>query len=366
VDVKRWLPRAVLLLAVLVLAVATGCGGDDGGAGGTDTTATTGATDTGGGEPISVGMISDTGGLNDRGFNEFSINGFERAQQELGVEGRVYTSESADDYLPNLTAAVDDGHDLVIGIGFLIQASVVEVATEATDINFAGVDQFFGEEPDCGGEGQSPCTLPNVVGLQYPSEEAGYLAGIVAAMMTKTNTVSTVGGVKIPPVDNWIAGFQQAVKDTKPNVKLINQYSQTFEDQATCKEIALDQIGRGSDVVFQVAGDCGLGALDAACQEGVMAIGVDADQSFAGDCVITSALKPLEDSVFETIRSAQEGSFEGGQNLFFGIEQLPDAELLAPFSDAVPQEVQDAAAQAKEQLISGEIDPPATIEEVTK
>ena len=357
----RWL---TLVLACLALALGMGaCGGDDGEEGGGDTAAaTTGEEGGEGGEKISVGLVSDTGGLDDRGFNENSINGFERAQEELGVEGRVYTSESADDYLPNLTAAVDDGHDLVIAIGFLIQPNVVEVATEATDVQFAGVDQFFGEEPDCGGEGQAPCAVPNVLGLQYPSEEAGYLAGIVAAMMTKTNTVSTVGGVSIPPVNNWIAGFRQAVKDTKPSVKLLNAYSQDFVDQAKCKEIALDQIAQGSDVVFQVAGNCGLGALDAACQEGVMAIGVDADQSFAGDCVLTSALKPLEVSVFETIKSVQDGTFEGGTNRFFGIEDFPEAELLAPFSDEVPQEVQDAVDEAREKLASGEIDPPATLE----
>jgi basic membrane protein A and related proteins len=362
VQGMRRLPWAVFLLVALVLAVgAAGCGGDEEGGG--DTGAAPAATDTGGepaGETISVGMVSDTGGLDDRGFNEFSINGFERAQTELGVEGRVYTSESADDYLPNLTAAVDDGHDLVIAIGFLIQPSVAEVAAEATDVNFAGVDQFYGEEPDCGGEDQAPCALPNTLGLQFPSEESGYLAGIVAGLMTKTNTVSTVGGIKLPSVDNWIAGFRQGAKDANPDVKLLNAYSQDFVDQAKCKEIALDQIAQKSDVVFQVAGQCGLGALDAACQEGVMAIGVDADQSFAGDCVITSGLKPLELAVFETIKSAQEGTFEGGTNRFFGIEELPEAELLAPFSSAVPQEVQDAAEEAKQQLISGEIDPPAT------
>jgi len=360
----RKLPWALLLIVAFVLALAAaGCGGDD------DSTDTSGApsesgTTAGGagGEKISVGMVSDTGGLTDRGFNEFSINGFERAQTELGVEGRVYTSKSADDYLPNLTAAVDDGHDLVVAIGFLIQPSVVEVATEATDVNFAGIDQFYGEEPDCGGEDQAPCAVPNVLGLQFPSEESGYLAGIVAAMMSKTGTVSTVGGVSIPPVNNWIAGFRQAVKDTNPDVKLLNAYSQDFTDQAKCKEIALDQIAQGSDVVFQVAGDCGLGALDAACEKGVMAIGVDADQSFAGDCVITSGLKPLELAVFETIKAAQDGTFEGGTNRFFGIEEFPDAELLAPFSDAVPQEVQDAVEEAKQKLISGEIDPPATLD----
>jgi basic membrane protein A len=360
VNGKRKWAWLVLLLAALTLAVtAAGCGGDDEEAeeppaAGTETAPAE--------EAISVGMVSDTGGLDDRGFNEFSINGFERAQEELGVDGRVYTSESADDYLPNLTAAVDDGHDLVIAIGFLIQPSVAEVAADAADVNFAGVDQFFGEEPDCGGENQPVCGAPNVLGLQFPSEEAGYLAGIVAAMVTKTGTVSTVGGISIPPVNNWIAGFRQAVKDTNPDVKLLNAYSQDFVDQAKCKEIALDQIAQGSDVVFQVAGLCGLGALDAAGQEGVWGIGVDADQSFAGEHILTSALKPLDLAVFETIRSAQEGTFEGGTNRFFGIEEFPDAELLAPYSADVPQEVQDAVEEAKQKLISGEIDPPATFE----
>jgi basic membrane protein A len=355
VNVKHKWPWLVALLAVLLAVAAVGCGGDEEGTTGAGTGAgTTGA------EAISVGMVSDTGGLDDRGFNEFSINGFERAKTELGVTGRVYVSESADDYLPNLTAAVDDGHDLVVAIGFLIQPSVAEVAKEATDVNFAGVDQFYGDPPECGGEGQAVCTLPNVLGLQFPSEEAGYLAGIVAAMMTKTKTVSTVGGVSIPPVNNWIAGFRQAVKDTDPSVKLLNAYSQDFVDQAKCKEIALDQIAQGSDVVFQVAGLCGLGALDAACEKDVYAIGVDADQSFAGDCVITSALKPLELAVFETIKSAQDGTFKGGTNRFFGIEEFPDAELLAPYNDVVPQEVKDAVDAAKQKLISGEIDPPAT------
>jgi basic membrane protein A len=335
--------RASALLAVVALVGVAGCGGGD----------------DDGGSDISVGLVTDTGGVNDRGFNEFSIAGLDQAAEELGVETRVYVSATEEDYLPNLTAAAEDGHDLIIAVGFLLAPSAIKVATEYPEQSFAGVDHFYGGD---GCEEGGTCEQPNALGMQYPSEEAGYLAGIIAAMTTESKTVSTVGGIKIPPVDNWIAGFQQGVKDTDPAVKLLNAYSQDFVDQAKCKEIALDQISQGSDVVFQVAGDCGLGAIDAACEEGKMAIGVDADQAAQGECVITSALKPLQESVFSVIQSYVDETFEGGTNTFFGVADLPDAELLGPFTDAVSQEAQDAAAEALEKLKSGEIDPPATLE----
>jgi len=343
---KRWLFQLAALLAVAMFAIgAVGCGGDD--------------DDGGGGDGISVGLVTDTGGVNDDGFNEFSIAGLDQAADDLGVETRVYVSTTEDDYLPNLTAAAEDGHALVIAVGFLLAPSTIEVATEYPDTSFAGVDHFYGGE---GCDEQGTCEQPNALGMQYPSEEAGYLAGIVAAMTTTSKTVSTVGGIKIPPVDNWIAGFQQGIADTDPSVQTLNAYSQDFVDQAKCKEIALDQISQGSDIVFQVAGDCGLGAIDGACEQGKLAIGVDADQSAQGDCVITSALKPLQTSVFGVIQSAVDGTFAGGQNMFFGVQDLPDAELLAPFTEAVSQETQDAVADALEQLKSGEIDPPSTLE----
>jgi basic membrane protein A and related proteins len=347
---KRLAARSMALAAVVVLGLGVvGCGGDDegGGEGG------------GEGEGISVAFVTDTAGVNDRGFNEFSLAGVEQAAEELGVETRVYTSTTEEDYVPNLTAAAEDGHDLVVSAGFLIQPSVVQVAEEYPDTSFVGVDHFYGGE---GCEDAGTCELPNTLGLQYPSEESGYLAGIVAAMMSESNTVSSVGGIKIPSVDNWIAGYQQGARDTNADVKTLNAYSQDFSDQAKCKEIALDQISQGSDVVFQVAGDCGLGAIDAACEGGKFAIGVDADQSAQGECVITSGLKPLQTSVFSVIESFVNGEFAGGENVTFGLADLPDAELLAPFTDAVPQEVQDAAADALEKLKSGEIDPPATLE----
>jgi basic membrane protein A and related proteins len=347
---RRMTPWLVLMLLASALALgAISCGGDDDGDGGDD------------GDSISVGLVTDTGGVDDRGFNEFSINGLEKAEEELGIEKRIYISQSADDYLPNLTAAAEDGHDLIIAVGFLLAPAAIEAATKFPDQSFAGVDHFYGKagEEDC--EKAGTCAVPNALGMQYPSEESGYLAGVVAALMTKSNTVSTVGGIKIPPVDNWIAGFQQAVKDTKPNVKLLNAYSDDFEDLAKCKEIALDQINQGSDVVFQVAGKCGLGALDAACERNVKAIGVDVDQSSQGPCVVTSALKPLESSVFDLIEKFQNGDFEGGTNAFYGVEQLPDATLLTEFQGEVPENVKTAVEDAEEKLKAGTIDPPATV-----
>jgi len=346
----RWTWLVLGATMLLLVFGAAACGGDDGGGGG-------------GGDKIKVALVTDTGGVDDRGFNEFSINGLEKAEKELDVEKRIYVSQSADDYEPNLTAAVDDGNDLVIAVGFLLAPSAAKVAADNPDISFAGVDHFYGE-PGSECEKGGACLSPNTLGMNYPSEESGYLAGVVAALMTKTGTVSTVGGKKIPPVDNWIAGYQQAVKDTKPDVKLLNQYSDNFDDLAKCKEIALDQISQGSDVVFQVAGKCGLGALDAACEKKVFAIGVDTDQSGQGECVITSALKPLDSSVFSVIKSFKDGTFKGGTNVFFGVEQLPDAMLLTDFQGDVPQSVKNAVGEADKKLKDGTIDPPSKPEDV--
>jgi basic membrane protein A len=249
----------------------------------------------------------------------------------------------------------------VIAVGFLLAPSTITVAEQYPDVKYAGVDHFYGKKGDKDCEKAGTCALPNTLGMQYPSEQSGYLAGIVAALMTKTNTVSTVGGKKIPPVDNWIAGFQYGVQQTKPSVKTLNAYSQDFEDLAKCKEIALDQIAHKSDVVFQVAGKCGLGAIDGACEKGKMAIGVDVDQSGQGDCVIVSALKPLQSSVYDLIKTFVDGNFKGNTNAFYGVQDLPDAQLLTDFHGDVPQNVKDAVDQGLKDLKSGKAKPPATV-----
>ena len=262
-----WLALTVMLAAAIAVAAA-GCGGGDGETtGGAGTGA---ATETSGGEPVTVGLVTDIGGLNDRGFNALANQGLEDARAQLGVEGDVLESKSDADYIPNLSEFGQKGANLIVSVGFLMTDATAQAAKAFPDSNFAIVDSAF--DP----------AIPNAQGLLFKEQEAGCLVGVVGALTSKTGTITWVGGQKIPPVDRFIAGYEFCAKDANPDIKVSGSYSDDFVDQAKCKEIALDQISKGSDVVFQVAGGCGLGALDAAKQEGVWGIGVDADQSFLG------------------------------------------------------------------------------------
>jgi basic membrane protein A and related proteins len=299
------------LLAALALgAAACGDDDDDDGGGGGDG----GAGQEQAAEPIKAGVVTDIGGLNDRSFNALANKGIKQAESELGVETRVLISNSNGDYVPNLTTLAQQQFDLIIPVGFLMANAVNTVASELPDAQFAIIDFPAGDLKD---------KPKNVQGILFRENEAGYLAGYLAGLWAKDNnatTVSTVGGQKIPPVDAYIAGFQAGAKAAFPQVETLNAYSQDFVDQAKCKEIALDQIAQGSQVVFQVAGGCGLGALDAAKEEGVQGIGVDADQAYLGDHILTSAIKKVDVAVFDAVKRAQEGNFEGGTDVIATVE----------------------------------------------
>ncbi len=346
----RRLPWVVPLLALLVLALgAAGCGGggdEEQGGGDTGTTATDEGGQQGGGE-LKVGLVTDIGGLNDRGFNQLAYQGLQQAEKDLGVEIRVLESKSDADYIPNLQQLADDGFDPIISVGFLMTDATAKAAQAYPDTRFAIVDSAF--DPP----------IENAQGLLFKEQETGYLVGYLAGLVTKSGTISSVGGQKIPPVDRFIAGFQKGAKDSNGSVKTLNGYSQDFVDQAKCKEVALDQVSRGSDVVFQVAGGCGLGALDAAKQEGVWGIGVDADQAYLGDYVLTSAVKRVDVAVFKTIESAVNGDFKGGGVTTFGL-----AEDGVAFGKVSPKAPKEAVAKTRAQIDkikNGEIEIPETV-----
>jgi basic membrane protein A and related proteins len=335
----RFTPLA-LLLSVLALAA---CGSDD-----ENAASTTAATATEAAEPVRVGLIVDKGQLDDNGFNELAFRGVKRAEEELGVEGRVVESATAADYIPNMTSLARSGYDLVIGVGFAQGDAIGKVAQKFPDVKFAiiDVDQAF-----------VPGKPANVQGLLFREQEVGYLAGYLAGLEEKRragkDVISAVGGMKEPPVDRFIAGYFAGAEKAAPGITLLHDYSQDWDDQAKCKELALNQIARGSNVIFQVAGGCGLGALNAAGERKRWGIGVDADQSFLGPHILTSAQKGVDAAVFLTIKAIKEGTWKGGGNATFGLKE--EGVGLGKVSADVPQADVDKVEEIKQQIADGEI-----------
>jgi basic membrane protein A len=332
--------RSLVLLGA-VLLFAAGCGGEEESA---SPPATTGP----GGEGIKIGLVTDIGGLNDRGFNHLSYVGLQRAQRELGVQQRVYQAKSTQEYVPNLSTFARQGYDLTIGVGFTEAIAIDTAATNFPKAKFAIVDVDQSLEP------HKP---KNLLGLLFREQETGYLVGYLAGLEEKRragpDVIGSVGGQKQPPVDRFIAGYQAGAKAANPGITVLNNYSEDFADQAKCKQIALNQIEQGAGVIFQVAGGCGLGALDAAQEKGVWGIGVDADQSFLGPHILTSAVKRVDTAVFLAIKSVVEDRFKGGTNLIFGLKQ--NGVGIGKISPKVPKSDVQALYKVRADIISGKI-----------
>ncbi|MDX6408898.1 MAG: basic rane protein [Gaiellaceae bacterium] len=295
---------------------------------------------------FSACLVTDIGGLNDKSFNHLAFVGLQAAEKK-GVKGRVIQSKSPADYIPNLKACVTGGAGITIGVGFLMTDAMDAIAASYPNSKFAIVDV------DVTSMKHKP---KNVEGLLFKEQEAGYLVGYAAGLWAKSQSgaaVGSVGGLKIPPVDRYIAGYQFGAKKADPGLKTLNDYSQDFVVQAKCKEKALNQIAQGSVVEFQVAGQCGLGVLDAARSKGMFGIGVDADQGYLGSHVLTSALKKVDVSVSSAIASAKAGTLKGGKNVTF------DAKVngvgYGKWSSKTPASIKSAVAAQFKLLKAGKV-----------
>jgi len=295
-----------------------------------------------------VVLVTDINQLNDHGFNALAYQGLLRANAKLGINGVVYQSPSAAQYVPNLATAARKGADLVISVGFDQAVAIAKVAKQFPKTHFAIIDV---DQTTLAGKPK------NVEGLIFKEQEVGYLAGYLAGLVEKPKgahaTIGSVGGQKQPPVDRYIAGYQAGAKKADPGVKLLNTYSQDWVDQAKCKQAALDQISAGATIVFQVAGGCGLGALDAAKEKGVWGIGVDADQSYLGSQVLTSAMKRVDTSVYSTIQQVLAGKFAGGTNAVFNLAN--NGVGLGKISPKVPKADVKKVQQIAKDISSGKI-----------
>jgi basic membrane protein A and related proteins len=347
--VPRTCPLAVLGAAAALMAA--GCGG--GGGGGNETSATT--TGSSAGSNTTVALVSDIGKFNDRSFNQSQKEGLDRAKADLGVNTIALQSNSPSDYVPNLTQAVRKKANLIISAGFLLASDTNTVAKKNPNTHFAITDYDVTGTPFNGRK--------NVMGLTYAANESGCLVGYLAAEMAKKQggkqIIGAVGGVKIPPVDIWIAGYQYCAKLFNPNIKVLIGYSQDFVASDKCKTVAENQISQGAQVLFQVAGGCGLGTLKAADAAGIWGIGVDKDQYNDAKRVLTSGVKRVDNGVFTATKQVEEGKFKGGGNLLFNLKNKGmDVGKINP---AVPKNLIDKMNELKQKIISGQVKVPAAL-----
>jgi basic membrane protein A len=312
---------------------------------------------------IRVALVTDIGGLNDKGFNTLAGAGLANAKKKLGnrLQSRVYITNTDADRTPNLQRAAQDGYQLVIANGVLFSFGPLNTVAPA----FPNV-KFLGTDVDFNAVAGKP---KNIRGVQFREQEAGCLVGNIAALEAKrqpgADIISAVGANKVTAIIRFFAGYQFCAKRANKSVKVITQYANdpTFNDQAKCKATALSQIARGSRVVFQVAGGCGLGAIDAAKQKKRWAIGVDADQYFFGPHVLTSATKKVQVSTENAIIEFQKnpGAFKTGYNQNYTAKN--GGVGYGRLSTALPKKVAaqyTASSQALLKLMaSGKVKPPS-------
>jgi basic membrane protein A len=308
---------------------------------------------------LKIGLVTDTGGLNDKSFNHLAYLGLQKAITDFKVKGDVTESKTGDDYVPNLTNFASKGYDLVIGVGFLMQEAVGTVSGQFPNIHFSIID---GAGTDSKGV---DLKHSNVQSLFFKEQDAGAMVGVLAGMLEKTgkakknqHVIGAVGGISIPPVNHYIAGFKWAAMMEDPSIKVLVGYSNDFTDPAKCKGVAQGQIAAKADILFQVAGGCGLGVLQAAGQAGVYSIGVDADQKDSDPSVIASALKKVDVASYTAIKNVVNKNFQSGA-LTFSIAN--DGAGYALDNLTITPDIQAELDRVQAAIKSGAMTPPADI-----
>ena len=353
IAIRYFLP----VLAVVMLAtIAAGCG--SGGKSSSSAGTTTGSS-------FTAALVSDIGKFNDRSFNQSQLEGLNKARRELGIKALPLQSNSTSDYVPNLATAVRRKANITIAAGFLLADTLETVAARYPDAKFAITDYCAkGAAKTCITGSVLKSNHPNIMGLDYAANQSGCLVGYLAAEMTKKQggkqIISAVGGLHIPPVDIWIAGYEYCAKLFNPQIKVLVGYSGDFVKSDLCKTVAENQIGQGSQVLFQVAGGCGLGTLKAAAQHGRWGIGVDKDQYNDAARVLTSGVKRVDLGVVKVIEATKSGTFKGDQDLQFTLANGGMA--VGKINPAVPKAYIDKMNALKQKIISGEVKVPTTLQ----
>jgi basic membrane protein A len=326
-------------------------------------------------KPLKIGVVTDVGQLEDKSFNQSSNEGALAAATATGGTHDVIVTKAISDYGANIQTFVDAGSDVIVTVGFLIGSDTAKAAKANPNIKFVGVDQAVcvdengAPDPKFACKGDAATLLPNYQGIVFAEAQPGYLAGIVAASLSKSGTIGAVGGTNVPAVVNYWRGYENGAKSVNPNIKVLYQESDPdpvkgFNDPAKGRTIATQFIGQGADVIFQIAGLTGQGALEAVCAKpGTWGIGVDVDQAVSipnlSKCIVTSAEKKLKDTVQAVVTSAASDSFKPG-TVQYNAGSTPPAIGLSPYHDnasVITPEIQTKIDTALKGLTDGTLDP---------
>jgi len=332
--------KFLTLMLVVALAMSTflvGCGADK---------QTKDNTQAPAAKQVKVAMVTDVGGVNDQSFNQSAWEGLQRAEKDLSIKVSYVESKQDADYKTNMETLLDANNDLIWGIGFKMGDTILNEAKANPDQKYAIIDYAYDTTPK------------NLVGVVFKAQESSFLVGYIAGKMTKTNTVGFVGGIEGNVIDGFDYGFQAGVKYANPNVKILRQYAESFTDAAKGKAIAKQMYQDGADIVFHAAGGVGDGVIEAAKEQNKFAIGVDRDQnSLAPDNVITSAMKRVDNGIYDVVKQLKDGKYPGGTTVVLGLKE--GGVDIAPTSNKhVPANILKEVDALKQKIINGEIQVP--------
>ena len=301
---------------------------------------------------LKVGLITDVGGIHDHSFNETSWKGLEKAKTDFGVEINYLESKTDADYTSNIETFVDEEYDLIICVGFKLAEATKKAAEAHPETKFAIIDDA------------SNAALPNVTCLTFKQEQASYLVGYVAGLMTKTNNVGFVLGMASDMMNKFGYGYLAGVYAANPKATVQQINANNFADPAIGKTSATTMITKGADIIFHAAGGTGVGVIQA-CQEAKKyAIGVDTDQSsLAPDTVITSAMKSVDNAVYDSVKQLVEGTLKGGEVVYDLAKGGVD---IAPTTNLLSKDVLKKVEEVKAKILSGEVVVPGTKDEFEK
>lgn len=336
--------------AIITVSLFAGCGGQKQGTGETNQT-----------KKIKVGLATDEGGLNDKSFNQAADQGIKKAMEELkNIDYKPIESKKKDEYQPNLQALVDNGSDIVFGVGFQMGDAMTAIAKKYPDKKFAIIDSEVKEK--------------NVVSLNFKEQEGSFLTGVIAGKMTKSNKIGFIGGKDFELINRFAAGYIAGAKTVNPNVQFDIRYAADFANPTKGEELATSMYNGGCDVIYHAAGGTGLGLFKAAkamtkADKKLWAIGVDQDQAVTvpeyADVILTSMVKRVDTATYDTVKGIAAGTFDGGQSKVFTLKDK-GVDIAGTSNKNTPKDILDLVEKYRTAIVDGKITVPATKEDAAK